>query len=179
MVTRSLSCGILPVSERLRKSSEVTKTPPGSVSNIIFFAYSYPPINTSGADRPARFVKYLKREGFLSDVITAPSNRPDLNSTSHHVPDALSGSIAKVRSRLADLYQSAVSPYQERLPWAVFAAERATRLIREKKIEALISTSPPIGTHAAALKIHRRFDIPWIADFRDPILGNAIRTAQR
>ena len=48
------------------------------------------------------------------------------------------------------------------------AGEIASRV----PLSAVISTSPPVATHLAALRIRKRFGIKWLADFRDPILGN-------
>jgi len=42
-------------------------------------------------------------------------------------------------------------------------------------VAAVISTSPPIGSHFAALEAKRRHGFKWIADFRDPLLGNPFR----
>lgn len=43
----------------------------------------------------------------------------------------------------------------------------------------LISTHPPVVTHLVALVLKRRFGRPWIADFRDPLWGNPVRTSYR
>jgi len=39
----------------------------------------------------------------------------------------------------------------------------------------LISTSPPLTTHLAALWAKKKFGWSWIADFRDPLVGNPYR----
>jgi hypothetical protein len=39
----------------------------------------------------------------------------------------------------------------------------------------MISTSPPLTTHLAALAAKTLYGWPWIADFRDPLLGNPYR----
>jgi glycosyltransferase involved in cell wall biosynthesis len=40
----------------------------------------------------------------------------------------------------------------------------------------VLSTSPPVATHLAAAVLKKRHRIKWIADFRDPLLGNPFRT---
>jgi hypothetical protein len=55
------------------------------------------------------------------------------------------------------------------VPHAVAAAER---LLERGPIEAVISTSPPLASHFAALALKLRFGLKWIADFRDPLAGN-------
>lgn len=40
-------------------------------------------------------------------------------------------------------------------------------VIERERPSVLWATSPPPGTHSAALVMSRRFSIPWVADFRD------------
>ena len=40
--------------------------------------------------------------------------------------------------------------------------------IQKNKIDAIISTGPPHSMHLIAMGLKQKFNIPWIADFRDP-----------
>jgi glycosyltransferase involved in cell wall biosynthesis len=40
--------------------------------------------------------------------------------------------------------------------------------LRRTSFDAVYSTSPPESTHLVARRLHRRWRIPWVADFRDP-----------
>jgi glycosyltransferase involved in cell wall biosynthesis len=40
--------------------------------------------------------------------------------------------------------------------------------LKNNKIDAVISTGPPHSMHLIALGLKQKFNIPWIADFRDP-----------
>lgn len=40
--------------------------------------------------------------------------------------------------------------------------------LKEHPVDAIISTGPPHSMHLIALKLHKKLNIPWIADFRDP-----------
>lgn len=40
--------------------------------------------------------------------------------------------------------------------------------LEDNSIDCIISTGPPHSTHRIAFNVTRKFDIPWIADFRDP-----------
>lgn len=42
------------------------------------------------------------------------------------------------------------------------------KYIQDEKIEIIISTGPPHSLHLIALKLKRKLDVKWIADFRDP-----------
>jgi len=40
--------------------------------------------------------------------------------------------------------------------------------LRENPVDLIISTGPPHSMHLIALGLKEKFDVPWIADFRDP-----------
>ena len=40
--------------------------------------------------------------------------------------------------------------------------------IQKNKIDAIISTGPPHSMHLIAMALKQKFNIPWLADFRDP-----------
>lgn len=42
------------------------------------------------------------------------------------------------------------------------------RYLQEHPVDAIISTGPPHSMHLIAKALHERFEIPWVADFRDP-----------
>jgi glycosyltransferase involved in cell wall biosynthesis len=52
--------------------------------------------------------------------------------------------------------------------WNKYAYEAAAEIISKEKIDAVITTSPPHSTQLIGLKIKGKFNIPWIADLRDP-----------
>jgi glycosyltransferase involved in cell wall biosynthesis len=85
----------------------------------------------------------------------------------------------RLSSWLHDLYQTAVSPYNERLPWIPFAVDASRKVIQRDGAYAVLSTSPPPATHIAAERLVRRFGLPWIADFRDPLADNPFRPDER
>ena len=40
--------------------------------------------------------------------------------------------------------------------------------LKEHPVDAMISTGPPHSMHLIAKALHKKFNIPWVADFRDP-----------
>lgn len=56
------------------------------------------------------------------------------------------------------------------LPGAVGAGLRAHDA---RPVDAVFSSSPPVTSHVAAGRIAQRIGAPWVADFRDPWIGNA------
>ena len=58
-----------------------------------------------------------------------------------------------------------------RVGWNKFAYRAACKLIEAEKIEAVITTSPPHSTQLVGLKLKRKYNLPWLADLRDPWTG--------
>jgi glycosyltransferase involved in cell wall biosynthesis len=52
--------------------------------------------------------------------------------------------------------------------WIKPSVKFLTKYLKENPVDLIISTGPPHSMHLIALGLKRKFDIPWIADFRDP-----------
>jgi glycosyltransferase involved in cell wall biosynthesis len=57
--------------------------------------------------------------------------------------------------------------------WVPFAVRSGTAVARRSGADAVYSSSPSITCHMAAARIASRSGLPWVADFRDPWIGNA------
>ena len=55
-----------------------------------------------------------------------------------------------------------------RMFWIKPSIKFLNKWIEENPIDAIISSGPPHSCHLIALKVSRKNQIPWIADFRDP-----------
>jgi glycosyltransferase involved in cell wall biosynthesis len=54
------------------------------------------------------------------------------------------------------------------MPWLPKAWWACLRAIRRHKPEVVLTSGPPHQVHLLGLVLKRQFDIPWVADFRDP-----------
>ena len=52
--------------------------------------------------------------------------------------------------------------------WNKFAYEAAREELLTNKYNAVITSGPPHSTHLVGLKLKKKYNIKWIADFRDP-----------
>jgi hypothetical protein len=145
------------------------------LKTVIMLAYYFPPDNISGARRPFRFAKYLPGAGYGVAVISAA---PPLEGWAnvYTAPAADRPRAARIASAALSALQTHLLPYNDRLPWIADAVSVAGATLAHTPACAVLSTSPPISTHLAALCIKRRFGLPWVADFRDPLYGNPFRT---
>jgi glycosyltransferase involved in cell wall biosynthesis len=54
-----------------------------------------------------------------------------------------------------------------RILWTIPALIRLNKFLKTEKIDAIISTGPPHTAHVIAHRLSRKFNTPWLADFRD------------
>lgn len=57
--------------------------------------------------------------------------------------------------------------------WWPFAVRAGRRAHSRYPVDAIYSSSPPFTTHLVGRSLHGMTGRPWIADFRDPFVGNA------
>jgi glycosyltransferase involved in cell wall biosynthesis len=55
-----------------------------------------------------------------------------------------------------------------RVGWNRYAYKMCCEIIEREKIDAIITTSPPHSTQLTGLKLKKKYQLPWIADLRDP-----------
>tara|TARA_Y100000385_G_scaffold262017_1_gene293310 strand:- start:1469 stop:2767 length:1299 start_codon:yes stop_codon:yes gene_type:complete len=52
--------------------------------------------------------------------------------------------------------------------WITTAFKQLQKIFKKYKIDIIVSTGPPHTTHLIAMKVKKKYKIPWLADFRDP-----------
>lgn len=72
------------------------------------------------------------------------------------------------------LVRKFVTPHDDGGSWIPYAAQRAAESVKNGS-DVILSTSPPVSTHLAAMWVRMHYPIKWIADFRDPLFGSAFR----
>jgi len=144
-------------------------------AGVLIIAHAFPPENLVGALRPYRFFKYLPAFGYPAHVVTA--SRQDTCNTAdrvHHSIDPLrqESGLARVGRVCMDYMYPGTGPM---LGWVPRAYATASKVLRTAPISVILSTSPPPPVHLAAFWLKRRNPrLKWVADFRDPMNGNAV-----
>jgi len=160
-------------------------TPNSNNKNILLVAYYFPPLGMGGVGRPYALFRYLPDNGYNLYVLTVkdilyPQYDYSLLGENDESRIFRTGSLdpARLLYKLGKRKQSG-SGYpglSKKLPlyfpdlkrgWISFAWRSLKKIISEKNIAAVITTSPPPSVNLLGLKMKRRFDIPWIADLRD------------
>jgi glycosyltransferase involved in cell wall biosynthesis len=52
--------------------------------------------------------------------------------------------------------------------WIKPSIKHLSKYLKENPVDVIVSTGPPHSMHLIALGIKKKFNIPWLADFRDP-----------
>ena len=52
--------------------------------------------------------------------------------------------------------------------WVKPSVKYLSSWLKENPVDAIVSSGPPHSMHLIAMSLKKRFNIPWVADFRDP-----------
>lgn len=52
--------------------------------------------------------------------------------------------------------------------WIKPSVKYLLKYLKDNPVDAIISTGPPHSMHIIGMKLHKKTNVPWIADFRDP-----------
>jgi glycosyltransferase involved in cell wall biosynthesis len=134
---------------------------------LLIIAHAFPPNPAPGSARAWRLYKYLPEFGYETYVVTA--SRPDK-------PQPRVTWVPVPAKNLAErLLRKYAFPVDEDMLWAFPVLRAAQRLIAETPMDAVLSSFPYIQSHIIAHRLKKKFGLPWIADYRDPIVGNPFR----
>ncbi|WP_019140770.1 glycosyltransferase [Noviherbaspirillum massiliense] len=144
----------------------------------LIIAFHFPPqAASSGIQRTLSFSRHLGRYGWEPLVLSAhpmaysAKNPSQLASIPSSVvvrrPYALD---AKRHLGLFGRYPGILALPDRWISWWFSAVPAGLALIRKYKPEVIWSTFPIATSHLIGLTLHRLTGIPWIADFRDPML---------
>jgi glycosyltransferase involved in cell wall biosynthesis len=145
---------------------------------VLLIAFHFPPFHgSSGSLRTLNFSRYLPQFGWEPMVLTAHPRA---------YPNVEPGSVKLIPSQVPVTRAFALDAAQHfswngryldwtAVPdrwgsWVLGAVPAALRLIRRWKPRAIWSTYPIVTAHVIGAIVQRLTKIPWIADFRDPMV---------
>jgi hypothetical protein len=168
----------------------------GNKKELLVIAYVFPPIAYAGTFRSLRLCKYLTRLGFSLSVLTI-EEQPDLHND-QALLEQIQDKVKIHRTRTVDpwrWYQPKKKHLVGNLPgrmldkaisllldfvnqpdhmifWVPFAVVKGLSLCRGHKDLVLYTSSPPHSEHWIGYLLKKFGNKKWIADLRDPIIGN-------
>lgn len=153
---------------------------------VLLIAYHFPPIKgSSGLERTLALVRHLPAHGWQPLVLTVTPNAY-AGTSPERLASIPSGTLVH---RAFAVDASSVLSLRGRYPsWAVVpdrwqswvptAALAGLRLIRRHRPAVIWSTYPIASAHNAAALLQRLSGLPWVADFRDPMVEQDPRTGE-
>ena len=165
------------------------------MKKILIIAYGFPPFFTSGVLRIAKFAKYLPHFGWEPIILTANEGRVD-TSFLDDLPDGLqiyrSSELNNIfRYAIGNRKENLNTPnnrkkmYEEagsrlkamlrpffvpdiKIGWYPFAVRKGKEIFKANNMDVIYSTSPWPTAHLIARSLAKKYNKPWVADFRDP-----------
>jgi len=158
---------------------------PEQSKNLLLVSYYFPPMGMGGVQRAAKTAKYFARAGWNVTVLAAVSGSyPSAdNSLLDDMPDEVKvvriadlappGTESKKASgfiikRASSFWSRLVRLPDSKLFWSKRALKAAEKIVSENSIEYLLTTSPPPSVNSIGLHLRQKFNLKWLADFRDP-----------
>ena len=151
-----------------------------STKRALMVAFHFPPQKgSSGILRTLNFVKNLNQNGWQPVVLSA--HHLAYESTSKDLLASIPADVPVVRSFALDavrhLSLKGKYPAWLALPdrwstWWLSGVVAGLWTIKRKDIKLIWSTYPIATSHMIAATLARLTGLPWVADFRDPMIGN-------
>ncbi len=143
-------------------------------------AFHFPPVAMgSGHLRTLGFVRYLPDQGWEPTVLSAnPAAFPRVDTANIGlIPDHCRVHRAFALDARRHLsfrgkYPGFLAQPDRWATWWPAAVWQGLRLIRRHRISAIWSTYPIMTAHSIASTLSRMTGLPWIADFRDPVVSS-------
>ena len=146
------------------------------MKRVLLVAFHYPPTRgSSGIQRTLRFAKYLSAFGWDPIVLTAnrsayPRTEAETSEIAPDVPVSRALALdAKRHLSIGDWYPVLFALPDRWKSWWLSAVPVGLAMIRRYAPRAIWSTYPIATAHSIASTLHRLTELPWVADFRDPM----------
>jgi glycosyltransferase involved in cell wall biosynthesis len=166
-----------------------------SLQNVLYITRIFPPSGGSAVQRPAKFVKYFRRSGWKSWVVTCtdyipvrddemlaeiPADTPQFNAFSLE-PDCISARLQQksISSgwrkhlfqavlKLYSLVYNRIAIPDRYIGWVPIALRVAGRLIKKNDIRVIYVQGQPPSSIIIGYVMKKKFNIPLVIDYIDP-----------
>ncbi|MDP5458157.1 glycosyltransferase [Alishewanella sp. SMS8] len=142
--------------------------------NILMIASEFPPCGGGGVGRISAIAESLAKNGDRITVITA--------NKEHFSIFDYSLTVSHENLKIVTVYSFPIRKFLWRMRryipsfkyldnyslWSVLAKIKVNSLQKTKSFDLVISSYPSMSNHSVAFFISKKFNIPWIADYRDP-----------
>jgi glycosyltransferase involved in cell wall biosynthesis len=167
------------------------------MKKVLILAYDFPPYVSVGGMRPYNWYRYLKEFDVEPVVITrqwenkhgnqldyidrGSSTETIVEKTEHgtiirtpYQPNFANRLMLKYGEKKYRILRKSISAFYEFAQFIVPIGPKvelyrgAKEYLKNNKVDVIIATGDPFVLFSFASKLSKEFDIPWIADYRDP-----------
>jgi|GEM_PF-201021 len=158
----------------------------GSERKILIISKDFWPCNNAGVQRILKFAQYLPEFGWSPDILTAHQRTYANIDITRSLPTHLEGRVHRAQGLDAKKHLAVAGRYPKYFDypdrfstWLWDGVRMGSRIIEETQPDILLSTFPVVTAHRIGLELSRKYDIPWIVDFRDPMTYGSPNSVQR
>ena len=153
----------------------------------LLVAFHFPPqAGSSGIQRTLSFSKHLPRQAWQPLVLSA-NPRAYVQHNASQLSSLPSGLVVRRAFALdtkrhlgyGGRYLEMMALPDRWVSWVAHGVFAGLRLARRHEARVIWSTFPIATAHLIGLALHRLTGLPWIADFRDPMLQTTYPTSKR
>ena len=166
---------------------------------VLLITMYFPPAGGGGVARPLKLATHLPELGIETHVLApddpkwvARDDELDIPAAAHvhraryvgprgRLPaEELHGLEGADRLlRQAALFSRRLLLPDEFVSWGLTAIPAARRIVREEKIDVVVTTSPPASINLIGAAVKQATGVPWVADLRDSVAANPDRRVDR
>jgi glycosyltransferase involved in cell wall biosynthesis len=166
---------------------------------ILLISFYFPPAGGGGVQRPLKLASHLPKLGIEVHVLAPVDSKWIHRDDDFEAPpEAVVHRVRYIgpRGRLPaeELYgvgglerilrRAALMPRRFVLPdenafWSLTAIRKAVRIVREEKIDVVVTTSPPNSIHLIGAAVQQLTGVRWVADLRDSLISKSDRHVER
>jgi hypothetical protein len=147
-------------------------------SRVLMIAYHFPPIRgSSGLQRTLSFCRYLPAHGWRPIVLSVHARaypevgEDQLADIPPDIPIVRAFALDTARHLAVRGAYSRLAALPDRwAAWWLGGVPAGLRLIRRHSPKIIWSTHPIATAHLIGGTLHRLTGVPWVADFRDPMV---------
>lgn len=166
------------------------------MKKILILAYDFPPYVSVGGLRPYSWYKYFKEFGLHPVVVTrqwgnkygnhldyiAPgeSDKTIIEETEYgtiirtpYKPNLSNRLLLKYGDNRFKLIRKSITAYYELMQFVFFMGPKsglyygAKEYLKNNKVDCIIASGDPFVLFRYASKLSNKFNVPWVADYRD------------
>jgi glycosyltransferase involved in cell wall biosynthesis len=151
---------------------------------VLMIALDFPPCQSAGVQRTLKFAEYLVELGWQPIVLTVDESVYSQTDVEVKIPEGIrvyrSHSFDAARDFSIKGKYFAWSKVPDRWwSWAFTAIPLGKQLIKKYRPSVIWSTYPVATAHYIGYKLQQYSQLPWVADYRDPVQSRYDPNAQQ